>query len=124
LGEPRLIVTHEPGEFTGELANLTGRSSNIDAIAKGTTEVYEIREPDLRRIVGERPGLSDLILRALIIRAQTLSENKNFTGLRIIGARFSTGHMGRALCRRGEVVCLSTTPGLVCERRKWQASTC
>ena len=34
FGEPRLTVTHEPGELTGELANLTGRSSNVDAIAK------------------------------------------------------------------------------------------
>jgi thioredoxin reductase (NADPH) len=89
LGESRLIVTHEPGEFTGELANLTGRSSNVDAIAKGTTEVYEIREPDLRRIIGERPGLSDLILRTFTMRAQTLRDDEYFTGLSVIGTRFS-----------------------------------
>ena len=88
-GESRLILTLEPGEFTGDLANLTGRPSNIDAIAKGTTEVYEIREPDLRRIIGKRPGLSDLILRTFMIRAQALRDTENFTGLRVIGTRFS-----------------------------------
>ncbi len=88
-GEPRLIVTLEPGEFTGDLANLTGRPSNIDAIASGTTEVYEICEPDLRDIIGKRPGLSDLILLTFSIRAQALMDAEDFTGLRVIGTRFS-----------------------------------
>jgi len=88
-GEPRLIVTLMPGEFTGDLANLTGRPSNVDAIATGTTEVYEICEPDLRRIIGKRPGLSDLILLTFITRAQALKDADDFTGLRVIGKRFS-----------------------------------
>lgn len=88
-GKPRIILVHEPGEFTGDLANLTGRTSNVDAIARGETEVYKICEPGLRHIISERPGLSDLILRTFIIRAQTLSENKSFTGLRVTGSKFS-----------------------------------
>lgn len=88
-GAPRLLVTLQPGEFTGDLANLSGRPSNIDAIASGTTEVYEICEPDLRRIIGKRPGLSDLILLTFIIRAQALRDAHDFTGLRVIGTRFS-----------------------------------
>lgn len=88
-GAPRRILTHEAGEFTGDLANLTGRISNVDAIARGETEVYEICEPDLRRIISERPDLSDLILRTFILRAQSLSSSEQFTGLRVIGARFS-----------------------------------
>jgi thioredoxin reductase (NADPH) len=88
-GHSQLILTHEAGEFTGDLANLTGRTSNVDAIAKGETEVYEICEPDLRRIISERPDLSDLILRTFIVRAQSLSASSAFTGLRVIGERFS-----------------------------------
>lgn len=88
-GKAVTILTHEAGEFTGDLANLTGRTSNVDAIAKGKTEVYEICEPDLRHIISERPGLSDLILKTFILRAQALSENEDFTGLRVIGARYS-----------------------------------
>jgi thioredoxin reductase (NADPH) len=88
-GNSVTILTHGAGEFTGDLANLTGRTSNVDAIARGTTEVYEICEPDLRHIISERPGLSDLILKTFILRAQALYENENFTGLRVIGARYS-----------------------------------
>lgn len=88
-GVPQRILTHEAGEFTGDLANLTGRISNVDAIAKGETEVYEICAPDLRRIISEQPDLSDLILRTFILRAQSLSSSEQFTGLRVIGARFS-----------------------------------
>ena len=88
-GEAVTILTHEIGEFTVDLANLTGRSSNVDAVAKGETEVYEICEPDLRHIISERPGLSDLILKSFILRAQALYENEGFTGLRVIGARYS-----------------------------------
>lgn len=87
--EPRTILVHEPGEFTGDLASLTGRASHVDAVAKGETEVYEVCEPDLRHIISERPTLSDLILRTFIARARALSENESFTGLRVIGSRFS-----------------------------------
>ena len=88
-GEPHTILTHDAGEFTGDLANLTGRSSNVDAIASGETEVYEVSGEDLRQIINERPDLSDLILRTFITREQTLSETENFTGLRVVGTRFS-----------------------------------
>lgn len=88
-GAPRTILTHEKGEFTGDLSNLTGRTSNVDAIAKGDTEVYEVCESELHRIIAERPGLSDLILQTFITRAQALSNNESFTGLRVVGLRFS-----------------------------------
>lgn len=88
-GEPRTILTHEKGEFTGDLSNLTGRTSNVDAIAKGDTDVYEVCESELHRIISERPGLSDLILQTFITRAQALSNNESFTGLRVVGLRFS-----------------------------------
>jgi thioredoxin reductase (NADPH) len=89
-GEPQTILVHEPREFTGDIANLTGRTSNVDAIAKGETEVYEVCEEDLRQIISERPNLSDLILQTFITRAQALNETEHFTGLRVIGSRFST----------------------------------
>lgn len=89
-GEPQILLTHEAGEFTGDLSNLTGRTSNVDAIAKGETDVYEVCEKELKHIISERPGLSDLILQTFIVRAQTLSKSSKFTGLRVVGSRFST----------------------------------
>src|SRR4028118_1704963 len=88
-GEPQTILVHEPGEFTGDIANITGRTSNVDATAKGETEVYEVCEADLRQIISERPNLSDLILQTFITRTQALNETEHFTGLRVIGSRFS-----------------------------------
>ncbi|HEY8559216.1 MAG TPA: FAD-dependent oxidoreductase [Pyrinomonadaceae bacterium] len=87
--EPRTILVHEPGEFTGDIANLTGRTSNVDAVAKGRTEVFEVCEADLRQIISERPNLSDLILQTFITRAQALDDNEHFTGIRVIGSRLS-----------------------------------
>ena len=89
-GEPHRILTHEAGEFTGDLANLTGKINNVDAVVRGDTKVYEISELDLRRIISKSPDLSDLILGTFILRAQSLSSSKHFTGLRVIGMRFST----------------------------------
>ena len=88
-GEAQTILTHEAGEFTGDLSNLTGRTSNVDAVAKGETDVYEVCESELHRIIAERPGLSDLILQTFITRARALSKSEHFTGLRVIGSRFS-----------------------------------
>ena len=48
--EPKLLLTHGPLEFTGDIANLAGRSSNVDAVAKGTVEVYEICAEELKTI--------------------------------------------------------------------------
>jgi len=84
-GEPKTILVHEPGEFTGDLAVLTGRSSNVDAIARGETEVYEMSEERLRQILSEQPQLSDLILQSFIARVQALDEREEFTGLSVIG---------------------------------------
>ncbi len=89
-GEPHRILTHKAGEFTGDLANLTGKINNVDAVVRGDTKVYEISELDLRRIISKRPDLSDLILGTFMLRAQSLSSSKHFTGLRVIGMRFST----------------------------------
>jgi thioredoxin reductase (NADPH) len=86
--EPVLILTHEPLEFTGDITNLSGRSSNVDGIAKGTVEVYEICSEELKTIISERPDLSDTILKAFIARSVALSES-DFTGLRVIGSQFS-----------------------------------
>ncbi|MEO8416236.1 MAG: FAD-dependent oxidoreductase [Ginsengibacter sp.] len=85
---PVLILTHQPLEFTGDIANFAGRSSNVDAIARGTVEVYEICAAELKTIIGEWPELSDIILNAFIARSIALSES-HFTGLRVIGSQYS-----------------------------------
>lgn len=82
---PKVILIHDRFEFTGDVANLAGRSSNVDAVAKGDVEVFEICAEELRHLISESPELSDIILKAFIARGEALSES-DFTGLRVIGS--------------------------------------
>jgi thioredoxin reductase (NADPH) len=86
-GAPVTVLVHQAGEFTGDLANLAGRSSNVEAVARGQVDVYEISGPDLRRLLQERPNLSETLLSAFIARSRGLTES-NFTGLRLIGSQY------------------------------------
>jgi thioredoxin reductase (NADPH) len=78
-----------PGEFTGDVAHLTGRPSVVSGVARGDTEVYEVSPQGLRHILNQYPDLGDTILQAFIARRQLLRESKDFTGLRVIGSRYS-----------------------------------
>ncbi len=88
-GTARTVLVHEPDEFTGDLANLAGRASNVDAVALGEVEVYEISKPKFQQIISERPTLSDLILQTFIARSGALAGREGFTGLRVIGSQYS-----------------------------------
>lgn len=82
---PKVLLVHEPGEFTGDLANLSRRISNVDARAIDEVEVLEVCTEDLRRILSERPELSETILNAMIVRSQALNDTE-FKGLTLIGS--------------------------------------
>ena len=88
-GTIHTVLIHEPGEFTGDLANLAGRASNVDAVALGEVEVYEISRAKFQQIISERPNLSDLILQTFISRSGALVGREGFTGLRVIGSQYS-----------------------------------
>ncbi|MFI5386953.1 MAG: FAD-dependent oxidoreductase [Fimbriimonadales bacterium] len=83
---PRTIVVHEPGEFTGDVSELTGSPALVTGIAQGDTEVYEVSPDALRELLNHHPDLGDLILHAFLARRQLLRESANFTGLRVIGS--------------------------------------
>ncbi len=87
--EPRRIALHGPGEFTGDVSHVTGAPSIVTAVSRGGCEVYEFGAGDLRRIIGQCPEFSDIVLQAFIARRQLLHESKDFTGLRVIGSRYS-----------------------------------
>src|SRR6201986_2525428 len=39
---PKIIAVHRPGDFTGEIAQLTGSPSLVEAVAHSESEVYEL----------------------------------------------------------------------------------
>jgi len=87
--EPRTITVHRKGEFTGDVSHLTGLPAVVSAFARGDCEVLEISGDALRRVLNTCPGISDILLQAFIARRQLLRESPNFTGLRVIGSRYS-----------------------------------
>jgi thioredoxin reductase (NADPH) len=89
-GEPPTTITvHKSGEFTGDVAQLTGGPSLVAGVARGDCEVYEVSRDALRQILNHQPDLGDVILQAFIARRQLLREPGIFTGLRVIGSRYS-----------------------------------
>src|SRR5437660_12508944 len=89
--EPKQLTVHRQGQFTGDVSHLTGAPAVVSAIARGPCEVIEISGEALRRVLNQCPDLSDIILQAFIARRQLLRQSPNFTGLRVIGSRYSTG---------------------------------
>jgi thioredoxin reductase (NADPH) len=68
------IVTHERGNFTGELAQLSGRPSLVDAVAATDVEAVAIPPDRLRALLIAEADLGERIMRALILRRVGLIE--------------------------------------------------
>lgn len=73
-GEGTHIVTHERGNFSGELANLSGRPSLTEARALSDIEVLVIPPAKLRALLIAEADLGERIMRALILRRVGLIE--------------------------------------------------
>jgi thioredoxin reductase (NADPH) len=69
-----LIVTHGPGAFLGELAQLAGRPSLVDARARGPVQALIISPDRLRALLIAEAELGERIMRALILRRVGLLE--------------------------------------------------
>jgi thioredoxin reductase (NADPH) len=86
---PKTIAVHRPGQFTGDVAHLTGSPSVVSAVARVDCEVYGISPAGLRDVLNNCPELGNVILQAFIARRQLLRESGSFTGVRVIGSRYS-----------------------------------
>ena len=87
--EPKTVTIHRKGEFTGDISHLTGLPAIVSGVARGDCQVCEVSGDALRRVLNQCPVISDIILQAFIARRQLLRESPNFTGLRVIGSRYS-----------------------------------
>lgn len=68
------IVTHGPGSFIGELAQLSGRPSLVDATALSAVDAVVIPPERLRALLVAEAELGERIMRALILRRVGLLE--------------------------------------------------
>src|ERR1700726_4687481 len=92
-GRGALIVTHGPGAFLGELAQLAGRPSLVDARARGPVQALIISPDRLRALLIAEAELGERIMRALILRRVGLLETG--TGGPVIIGRSESGDVLR-----------------------------
>jgi thioredoxin reductase (NADPH) len=88
---PKTVTVIGPGEFTGEVAQVTGSPALARAVIRRDSQIYVVSPDVLRQLLSHHPELGDTILRAFIARRQLLREPGNFMGPRVIGSRYSQG---------------------------------
>ncbi len=86
------VVVYGPGQFTGELNMLSARRSLVSARATKDGEVLEVERDHLRTLVQRDPELSEILLRAFILRRVKLIAQET-SGLVLIGSRHSASTM-------------------------------
>src|SRR5689334_22979483 len=103
LGRREPIVTHRRGAFMGELAQLSGRPSLVDAHATTPTETLVIPSRRLPDLLVAEAELGERIMRALILRRVGLLE-AGIAGPVIVGASDDGRVIGLAgfLSRNGQ----------------------
>jgi thioredoxin reductase (NADPH) len=68
----RLIVTHGPGGFTGEMTMISGRSSLVRGRVTASGEFLQMSGDGLRSLVAKDAELSEIFMRAFILRRLAL----------------------------------------------------
>jgi thioredoxin reductase (NADPH) len=102
-GGERLVAVHEPGEFTGDVDMLSGRGSLVTARAREAGEVLALQAAALRRVVSELPEISEILIKAFLMR-RTLLLDGGYEGIKIIGSRYApAGHALREFATRNAI---------------------
>jgi thioredoxin reductase (NADPH) len=98
----RPIVTHEAGSFTGEITMISGRLSLARGRVTSPGEFLEMNNNDFRTLVARDAELSEIFMRAFILRRVELI-NRGFGNVILLGSRHSaqTLHLREFLARNG-----------------------
>jgi thioredoxin reductase (NADPH) len=80
----RRIVTHGPGEFSGDIDLLTRRPPIVTAVARGRTHLTRVSGERLREVLNKVPHLGDILLAAAQERRRLLLET-GAVGLKVVG---------------------------------------
>jgi len=84
----RLIVNHEAGEFTGEMTMISGRRGLVRGRITEAGEVLEMSSDDLRNLVARDAELSEIFMRAFILRRVALI-TRGLGNVILLGSRHS-----------------------------------
>src|SRR5436190_2093291 len=61
---PKTVTIHHPGEFTGEVSQLTGTPALVKAVARHDSDVFELPPKAVNQLINHHPDLGDTILQA------------------------------------------------------------
>jgi thioredoxin reductase (NADPH) len=80
----RVIVTHEAGQFSGDIDLLTGRPVLVTGVARGHSRVWRMPGSQLRALLNRVPSLGEKLITAFTNRRELLSHT-SMIGLRVVG---------------------------------------
>jgi thioredoxin reductase (NADPH) len=72
LGERVEVVDYGPGQFSGEVAQLSGRPPLVDAMAVGELDALVLDAPSIRALLMAEAELGERVMRAFILRRMLL----------------------------------------------------
>lgn len=84
LGTHAPIARHGPGQFTGEIGQLSGGTSLVDGVAEEDVEGLLLPPEQLRALIIAEADLGERIVRALILRRVALLQQGS-TGVVLVG---------------------------------------
>jgi thioredoxin reductase (NADPH) len=82
------VTVHERGEFTGEMSMLTDRKTLVRGRARSATRVLRVMPAELHRLVQADAELSELFIRAFILRRMGLLAG-DYGDAVVVGSQFS-----------------------------------
>jgi len=89
-GSDQLVTVHQAGAFSGDVDLLSGRPTVVKGRAQGVTRVLELGQDHLRRLVQTDAQLSEIFLRAFMLRRCALM-SRGYGNVVLIGSRYSAG---------------------------------
>jgi thioredoxin reductase (NADPH) len=88
LDGERLVAAHGPGEFTGEMTMISGQRSLVRGRVTEAGEFLELSSDALRSLVAKDAELSEILLRAFILRRLELI-SRGYGNVILMGSRHS-----------------------------------
>lgn len=88
LDGERMIAQHEPGEFTGEMTMISGQRCLVIGRVTENGEFLELSGDNLRALVAKDAELSEILMRAFILRRMELIRH-GWGNLAVLGSQHS-----------------------------------